>query len=195
MKRLLITLGFVAVFFIAVIPSVNEIPSLEENVSAHWSQILNQYKRRADLVPQLVKVVQGAADFEKSTLENVIQARKIVENVQATPPSGKNPEELKKFNEAQAQLGAALSRLLVVVERYPQLKATEGFLTLQSQLEGTENRIAVARRDYIQSVRDFNVKIRTFPGSLWNKLFFHKDQLPNFTESEESQKVPEIQFK
>lgn len=185
---LVVILGFFS------IPSINTIPALEEEVNAQWSQVLNQYKRRADLVPQLVKTVQGAANFEKSTLQSVIEARRIVDKFNPSQLTLKNPEEMKSYTIAQEQLGSALSRLLAVVERYPELKSTENFMILQSQIEGTENRLSVARRDYIQAVRNFNMNIRTFPGFIWNALFFHKERLPNFEVGEDVSKVPDVRF-
>lgn len=195
MKRtLLIILAILVITGIFSILSINTIPTLEETVQAQWSQILNQYKRRSDLIPQLVKTVQGSANFEKTTLQNVIEARRIVDKFTPDKVHLKNPEEMKLYATAQENLGSALSRLLVVVERYPELKTTQNFITLQSQIEGTENRIAVARQDYIQAVRNFNMNIRTFPGVIWNALFFHKEKLPNFEVSEDVNKVPDVRF-
>lgn len=193
-KGFWIGLGILVVIVIFSIGSINRIPTLEETVSAQWSQLINQYKRRADLVPQLVQTVQGAADFERGTLESVIHARSKAQSIQITPELLQDQGSLQKFFEAQNDLGKALSRLMVVVERYPDIKVTQNFLTLQSQLEGNENRIAVARRDYIGAVRNFNIMIRTFPGFLWNALFFKKQPLANYTESEEVQKVPDVKF-
>lgn len=195
MKReTLIALSIVAVIAIFSVVSINQIPSLEESVTAQWSQLLNQYKRRADLVPQLVQTVQGAANFERGTLQNVVNARTKAQSLSVAPDLLKDPKALDKFFEAQNELGKALSKLMIVVERYPELKATQNFLTLQSQLEGNENRISVARRDYIESVRDFNITIRTFPGLIWNKIFFARTPLANYTESEEAQKPPVVKF-
>lgn len=194
MKALLITLGIIIIIGVASVGSINNIPTLDENVKAQWSQLINQYKRRADLVPQLVETVKGSANFEKSTLENVIAARSKATAVNINADQLNNQESVNKFFEAQNGLGSALSKLMVVVERYPELKSTQNFLSLQSQLEGNENRISVARRDYIESVKTFNVTIRTFPGFLWNKIFFGKEPMANYTESEEVQKAPEIKF-
>ena len=195
MKRsLLFILAIFVILGLFSIQSINTIPALEETVQAQWSQVLNQYKRRSDLIPQLVKTVQGAANFEKSTLQNVVEARRVVDKLTPDKVDITNPEEMKSYIAAQDHLGSALSRLLMVVERYPELKTTENFMTLQSQIEGTENRLAVARHDYIQAVRNFNMNIRTFPGSIWNFLFFHKEKLPNFEVSEDITKIPDVKF-
>jgi LemA protein len=146
---------------------VNEIPRLDEEVGATWSQVENQYKRRADLIPNLVETVKGYAAQERETLTAVVEARSKVAQTQIPPDIITNRQALDQFEQNQAALTSALSRLLVVVERYPDLKSNQNFLSLQSQLEGTENRIAVARRDYIEAVRKYNTEIRTFPGRLW----------------------------
>ena len=146
---------------------MNNIPTLDEQVKASWGQVENQYQRRADLIPNLVATVKGYARHEQETLKAVTDARARVGSLQVSDPS-----QLKTFEAAQDQLSSALSRLMVVVERYPDLKADQQFLTLQAQLEGTENRIAVARRDYIEAVRQFNTEIRTFPGVIWSKLLY-----------------------
>ena len=143
---------------------VNNIPTFEEQAKAAWSQVQNQYQRRADLIPNLVETVKGAAAFERETLQAVVEARSRVAQTTVPPDVLTNPEAFKSFEQNQAALSSALSRLLVVVERYPDLKANQNFLSLQSQLEGTENRIAVARRDYIEAVRRYNTELRTFPG-------------------------------
>jgi LemA protein len=156
---------------------INAIPAKEENASAAWAQVLNQYQRRADLVPNLVATVKGAADFEKSTLEAVVQARAKVGTMQLPADLLTNPDAMRAFEANQGALTSALSRLLVVAEQYPNLKATEGFQTLQAQLEGTENRIAVARMDFIDAVRLYNTELKTFPGVLW-KSFLYPDREP-----------------
>ncbi|TIR87993.1 MAG: LemA family protein, partial [Mesorhizobium sp.] len=135
----------------------NTIPTAEENARAAWSEVLNQYQRRADLIPNLVETVKGYASHEKDTLDAVVQARAKATQITVTPETLKDPEALKKFQDAQAGLTGALSRLIAVSENYPDLKANQNFLALQAQLEGTENRIAVARRDYIQAVREYNL--------------------------------------
>lgn len=181
----------------------NTIQELDEQVNADLAEVLNQYKRRADLVPQLVKVVEGYADFEKEVLIEVTKARGNVGSIQMTPEMLNNPENFKKFQEAQNTLGGALQRLLVVTERYPDLKANENFRDLQAQLEGTENRIAVARGRYIKSVQAYNTYIRKFPGLIWAKIFGYQTKVSFTTDSPESfQKMdpninapPQIDFK
>lgn len=174
---------------------INAVPTLEEQAKANWSQVLNQYKRRADLVPNLVSVVQGAADFERETLTAVIEARSQVGKIEVPEDILTNPGAFKAFEESQSALSSALSRLLVVVERYPTLTATEAYITLQSQLEGTENRIAVARRDYIDAVRAYNTELRTFPGRIW-VMILYGDAVPmeNFSIEEAETVVPKVTF-
>jgi len=144
----------------------NQIQINDEQVTAAWSEVLNQYKRRADLIPNLVSVVQGYAGHEKEVLTRVTEARASVAGIKATPELINDPEAFAKFQKAQGNLGGALSRLLVVAENYPQLKADANFRDLQAQVEGTENRITVARNRYIKTVQDYNVSVRTFPNSL-----------------------------
>ena len=151
---------------------INNIPTYDEQVKAAWSQVENQYQRRADLVPNLVNTVKGYASHEKEVLVDVTQARAKVGSIQVDGNMLDNPEKLKQFEQAQRQLGSALQRLMVVAERYPDLKANQNFLALQSQLEGTENRISVARRDYIAAVQQYNTEIRTFPGRLWHSFLY-----------------------
>lgn len=151
---------------------INNIPTYEENAKAKWSQVLNTYKRRADLIPNLVETVKGFAAQEKDVLTSVVEARAKATQTTLTPDMLTNPDAVKAFAENQAALSGALSRLLVTVERYPQLKSSENFLTLQSQLEGTENRIAVARRDYIEAVRLYNTELKTFPGRIWKGVMY-----------------------
>ncbi len=151
---------------------INNIPTMDEQVKATWSQVENQYQRRADLVPNLVETVKGYAAQERETLTAVVEARAKVGSMQVDQSVIDDPQKLQQFEQAQAQLGSALQRLLVVVERYPDLKSNQNFLALQSQLEGTENRIAVARRDYIQAVERYNTEIRTFPGRIWHGVLY-----------------------
>lgn len=151
---------------------VNNIPTNDEKVKSSWAQVQNQYQRRADLIPNLVATVKGYAAQEKETLTAVVEARSKVSSMQVSGDVLNNPEALQKFEAAQSQLGSALKRLMVVVERYPDLKSNQNFLALQSQLEGTENRIAVARRDYIGAVEIYNTEIRTFPGKIWHSLMY-----------------------
>jgi LemA protein len=148
---------------------INNIPSYDEQVKAAWGQVQNQYQRRADLVPNLVETVKGYATHERETLDAVISARA---KATATQVNIDDPNALKQFEDAQKQLSGALSRLMVVAESYPDLKANQNFLALQSQLEGTENRISVARRDYIGAVEQYNREIRTLPGKIWHSMLY-----------------------
>jgi LemA protein len=163
----------------------NDIQALDEETKAAWSEVLNQYQRRADLIPNLVETVKGYASHERDTLESVTRARSQVAGVKATPELINDPEAFKKFQESQAQLSSALSRLLAVAEAYPDLTAPETFRDLQSQLEGTENRIVVARKRYIDKVAEFNKLVRFFPTSLTAKFLLHMDVKPNFTVADE----------
>jgi LemA protein len=151
---------------------INNIPTYDEQVKSAWAQVENQYQRRADLVPNLVETVKGYAKQERETLTAVTEARARVGAIQAGPDLLNDPAALQRFEAAQGQLGSALQRLMVVVERYPDLKSNQNFLALQSQLEGTENRIAVARRDFIAAVQQYNTEIRTFPGRIWHALLY-----------------------
>lgn len=175
---------------------INTIPTLDEQAKAAWSQVLNQYQRRADLIPNLVETVKGAADFERETLEAVVQARSKVAQTQLPDNILTNEAAFKAFEQNQSALSSALSRLLVVVERYPDLKANQNFLALQSQLEGTENRIAVARRDYIEAVRVYNTELRTFPGRIWHWILYSDSQpMQTFTIAQEATQAPRVQFR
>jgi LemA protein len=171
----------------------NEVINNDENVKAAWAEVQNQYKRRADLVPNLVKVVQGAANFERDTLQKVVEARSQVAGLKIDASTIDDPEKLKKFEAAQQQLGGALSRLLVVSENYPDLKASGAFRDLQAQLEGTENRIAVARGRYIESVSTYNKVVLNFPSSIGASLRGKKER-PTFTGNPEDEKAPEIKL-
>jgi len=173
----------------------NTIPTKEENAKAKWSQVLNNYQRRADLIPNLVATVKRYAQFEKETLTAVIEARAKATQTKIPSDILTNPEAIKNFQANQGALNSALSKLMVVIERYPNLKANQNFLALQSQLEGTENRIVVARRDYIETVRDYNTELKTFPGVIWNMTLHrgYKEMVP-FTVSEETQKSPKVKF-
>jgi LemA protein len=174
---------------------VNNIPTYDEGANAAWSDVLNQYQRRAELIPNLVATVKGYAQHEKDTLEAVIEARTRATSMQLPADIQSNPELLKQFQANQDALSNALSRLLVVVERYPDLKANQNFLALQSQLEGTENRIAVARRDYINAVKVYNTELRTYPGKWWHAVLY-SDLQPraNFTVPEAMQQAPKVGF-
>ncbi len=175
---------------------VNTIPTLDEKVNSSWSQVENQYQRRADLIPNLVATVKGYAAQEKDTLTAVVEARAKVGTLQVDKDLINDPEALAKFEQAQSQLGSALKRLLVVSERYPDLKSNQNFLALQSQLEGTENRIAIARRDYILAIEQFNTEIRTFPGKLWHSfLYSDLEKRENFTATtENADQAPAVTF-
>jgi LemA protein len=174
---------------------INNIPTYDEEVKASWSQVLNQYQRRTELVPNLVETFKGYAAHEKGVLTEVVEARARVGQMQLPDNILSNPEAFRQFQTSQDALGSALSRLLVVVERYPELKANQNFLALQSQLEGTENRIAVARRDYINAVKRYNTELRTIPGRWWKALLYPESELrENFTVSEAVQQVPRVEF-
>lgn len=164
----------------------NDFQRLDEQVKASWSEVLNQYQRRADLIPNIVATVKGEANFEQETLTKVIEARSRATSIQATPELINNPEAFNKFQQAQGELSSALSRLMVVAEAYPNLKANQGFQDLRVQLEGTENRITVARNRYIKAVADYNVLARSFPTNL-TAMMFNYDQKPNFTVQNEAQ--------
>jgi LemA protein len=173
----------------------NTLQQQDEQIKAAWSEVINQYQRRADLVPNLVNTVKGYAEHEKEVLTQVTDARARIGSIQATPELLNNPEAFKQFQDAQGQLSGALSRLLAVAENYPQLKADGLFRDLQAQLEGTENRITVARNRYIDSVRDFNVTVRSFPTNVTAKLF-GLGLKPNFTvENEQAiSSPPKVDF-
>lgn len=164
----------------------NNFQSLDEQTTAAWSEVLNQYQRRADLVPNIVATVKGEAAFEQETLTKVIEARAKATSIQVTPATLNDPAAFSKFQAAQGELGSALSRLMAVSERYPDLKANQGFRDLRVQLEGTENRIAVARNRYIQAVQQYNVLTRSFPSNLTAMMFGYKVK-PNFTVANEAQ--------
>ena len=191
---------FLAVFsFLALVSlsgcGYNTLQSQDEQIKASWAEVLNQYQRRADLVPNLVNVVKGYAAHEKAVLIQVTEARAKVGQIQATSELINDPQAFQKFQAAQGQLGSALSRLMVVSENYPQLKADGLFRDLQAQLEGTENRITVARNRYIQSVQTYNTTVRQFPGNLTAKMFGFTVK-PNFTVENEKEisKAPQVDF-
>ena len=173
----------------------NDFQRLDEDVNAAWAEVLNQYQRRADLVPNLVATVKGEANFEQETLTRVVEARAKATSVQATPELVNNPEAFQKFQAAQGELSSALSRLLVVTENYPNLKANQGFQDLRVQLEGTENRITVARNRYIKSVQGYNVLARSFPSNLTAMVFGYKAK-PSFTVQDEAavSRPPAVSF-
>ena len=163
----------------------NQFQSGNEQVKASWSEVLSQYQRRADLIPNLVNVVKGQADFEQSTLQAVVDARSKATSIQASPELVNDPQAFQKFQQAQKDLSGSLSRLLVVSENYPALRANQGFMDLQAQLEGTENRIAVARNRYIKAVQDYNVTVHSFPSNLTAMALGYKEK-PNFTVENEA---------
>lgn len=171
----------------------NTLVSLQESVNSAWSQVENQYQRRADLIPNLVSTVQGAADFEKSVLTEVTDARSRVGQVKLSAEDLSDPQKFQQFQAAQDQLSSALSRLLVVSENYPQLKANESFLQLQSQLEGTENRISVERRRYNETVQTYNTEVRSFPALIMAKIFGFKEK-EYFKSVAGSEKAPDVNF-
>jgi LemA protein len=173
----------------------NTIPTLDENAKAKWAEVQAQYQRRADLIPNLVATVQGYAKQEKDVLTQVAEARAKATQIKIDASSLSDPDKIKQFQDAQAQLSGALGRLLAVSEAYPDLKSNANFLALQSQLEGTENRINVARRDYIEAARDFNLALRTFPTLLWAKTFFSSEKpLAEFSASDAAQSAPQVKF-
>ena len=173
----------------------NNIPTFEDQAKAKWADVQNNYQRRADLIPNLVATVQGYAKQEKDVLTAVIEARAKATQMKIDVSQLSDPEKLKQFQEAQNQLSGALGRLIAVSENYPDLKSNQNFLALQSQLEGTENRIAVARRDYIEAVRVYNTELKTFPGLLWASTFFRANKpMAEFTAGEDAQKPPQVKF-
>ena len=172
----------------------NKLQGLDEDVKAAWSEVQNQYQRRADLIPNLVSTVKGASQFEQDTLQKVIEARAQATSIKLDPQSLSNPETFKKFEQAQQNLSGALSRLMLVVERYPELKANQNFRDLQAQLEGTENRIAVARKRYVESVAEYNKAVRFFPTNLTAKYLLGLDARQTFTADEGAAKPPQVKF-
>lgn len=172
----------------------NTIPTLEESAKAQWSEVQNQYQRRADLIPNLVATVQGYAKQEKDVLTSVVEARAKATQIRVDASQLSDPEKLKQFQDAQNQLSGALGRLLAVSENYPDLKSNQNFLALQSQLEGTENRVAVARRDYIEAVRAYNTEIRTFPGVIWAKFVWGAKPMETFAATAGADRAPSVKF-
>jgi LemA protein len=172
----------------------NRILGADEDVKAAWAEVQNQYQRRMDLIPNLVNVVKGAADFERETLEAVIEARAKATQVKIDAEVLDDPAAFARMQAAQGALGSALSRLLVTVERYPQLTATENFRTLQAQLEGTENRIAVARRRFVESVSSYNKLVRQFPTNLTARFLLGVEVRPTFTATEGAESAPQVEF-
>lgn len=194
MKRL----GYFAILLFAALASgcgYNTLQQQDEQVKSAWSEVLNQYQRRADLVPNLVNTVKGAVQAEQDILDSVVNARAKATSIQATPELINDPAAFQKWQAAQGELSSALSRLMVVFERYPDLKSISGFQDLRAQLEGTENRITVARKRYIDSVQAYNVTVRQFPTNLTAKMFGHSIK-PNFTVENEAQisRPPTVDF-
>lgn len=174
---------------------VNNIPTYEQSAKAAWSDVLNQYKRRSDLIPNLVESVKGFAEQERKVLTDVTEARSKASSVQIPADILTNPEAMKKLQEAQNSLGGALRQLMVVAERYPDIKSGQNFLALQNQIEGTENRISVARRDYIQAVRQYNTELNTFPGRWWKQFLYPTSvEMAMFEIPAEETKTPKVNF-
>ncbi|WP_323588612.1 LemA family protein [Aliarcobacter butzleri] len=195
MRKISLVLGLIllAIIYLTV-TNYNNIPKLDENVKEKWSQVQNQYKRRADLIPNLVETVKAYANHEKNTLVEVTEARSKVSQITLNENT-LNPELLQQFENAQSNLTSALSKLMVVVEKYPELKANENFLSLQSQLEGTENRITVARRDFIEAVKLYNLELRTMPGKLVAAIAHPEAKIKEtFTASPTEQDAPKVKF-
>lgn len=191
--KLAVMLTVVAAFLTGC--GVNNIPTYEEKAKSAWSQVLNQYKRRADLIPNLIETVKGFAAQEKDVLTSVVEARSKATQTNLPSDILTNPDALKTFQQNQGALSSALSRLLVVVERYPDIKSNQNFLALQSQLEGSENRISVARRDYIEAVRLYNTELKTFPGRWWAQFLYPENKpMANFTIEQKDTEVPKVNF-
>jgi LemA protein len=189
--------AFLAMTLVVVLSGCgyNEIQGKDEAVKAAWSEVLSQYQRRADLIPNIVNTVKGEANFEQETLTRVIEARAKATSIQATPELVNDPAALQRFQQAQGEVSSALSRLLVTVENYPNLKANAGFQELRAQLEGTENRIGIARNRYIKTVQDYNVLVRQFPVNLTAMVFGYKDKAQFTVENEaEIKKAPTVDF-
>ena len=195
MKRWLLAIATAASMLSLTGCGYNDFQRLDEKSKAAWSEVLNQYQRRADLIPNIVATVKGETNFEQETLTRVVEARAKATSIEATPELVNNPEAFQKFQAAQGELSGALSRLLVVSENYPQLKANQAFQDLRAQLEGTENRITVARNQYIQAVQSYNVLARSFPTNITAKLFSY-DVKPNFSVADEKAMAapPQVDF-
>jgi LemA protein len=197
-ERLAKPLAVLAVLSLAVTAGgcgINNIPTYEQSAKAAWSEVLSQYKRRADLIPNLVESVKGFAEQERKVLTDVTEARAKAVSVQVPADILTNPEAMQKYQEAQNTLGGALRQLLAVVERYPDIKSGQNFLALQNQIEGTENRIAIARRDYIQAVRQYNTEITTIPGRWWRAFLYPSAQeMATFDIPAEEMKTPKVDF-
>ena len=188
-----IAMGLAAIVLISGC-GYNELQGRDEQVKAAWAEVQNQYQRRADLIPNLVSTVKGASQFEQDTLQKVIEARAQATSIKLDAQALSNPETFKKFEQAQQNLSGALSRLMLVVERYPELKANQNFRDLQAQLEGTENRIAVARKRYVESVAEYNKGVRFFPTNLTAKYLLGLEVRQTFTADEGAAKPPQVKF-
>jgi LemA protein len=193
--------GFRALIIAAALPlalggcGINTIPTKEETAKARWSDVQNQYQRRSDLIPNLVATVQGYAQQEKSVLVQVTQARAQATHISVDASTVNDPAKFAQYQQAQNQLSGVLGHLLAISENYPNLKSDQNFLALQSQLEGTENRIAVARRDYNEAVRDYNTELKTFPGVIWAKTLYGSDKaMEPFQATSEAQAAPKVSF-
>ena len=194
MKHNLFATTGIAVLLLLSGCGYNELQGLDEEVKGAWAEVQNQYQRRADLVPNLVAVVKGAAKFEQETLTQVIEARSKATQVKIDAQTLSNPEVFRRFEQAQRELSGALSRLLVVVERYPELKANQNYRDLQAQLEGTENRIAVARKRYIEKVAEYNKGVRFFPTNLTARYLLGLSVRETFSADEKTAQPPEVKF-
>jgi LemA protein len=194
-KMAVITMAMISVCAVSGC-GYNDLQGLDEDTKAAWSEVINQYQRRADLIPNLVATVKGYAAHEKETLESVVNARAKATGLQVTPEVLKDPAAFEAFQKAQAGLTSALGRLIAIAENYPNLKADQNFRDLQSQLEGTENRITVARKRYIDRVAEYNKMVRYFPTNLTAKFLLHLEERPNFTVADENAvaKPPEVKF-
>jgi LemA protein len=188
-----IILAFVVVIGLYLFTNINTIPTLDQKVQGAWGEVQNNYQRRTDLIPNLVETVKGYANFEKETLTAVIEARANATKVTLNADQLNDPEAVKRFEQAQGQLSSSLSRLMAVSERYPDLKADQNFMALQSQLEGTENRIAVARKDYIDAVQQYNTAVVTFPNRIWAMIYGSKPKT-SFTAVDGADKPPAVKF-
>jgi len=188
----------VSVIFLGMTVSacgINNIPTLEEHAKAKWSDVQNQYQRRADLVPNLVETVKGYAAQEREVLTQVVEARAKTTQMKVDASTVTDPAKFKEYQDAQNALSGALGRLLVTIERYPDLKSNQNFLTLQSQLENTENQVSAARRDYVEGVRAYNTELKTFPGLLWASTLYRSNKpMEEFTVAEEVQRPPQVKF-
>ena len=187
-------IAFLSVVLLLVGCGYNELQGLDEGVKGAWSEVQNQYQRRADLIPNLVATVKGAANFEQETLQKVIEARAQATSIKLDAQALSDPATFKKFEDAQRNLSGALSRLLVVAEQYPDLKANQNFRDLQAQIEGTENRIAFARKRYVESVQAYNTSVRSFPYNLTARYLLGLKVRETFSADEAAQKPPQVKF-